>query len=58
MGKEGRMETQQESSNWGGVGGYGSMNWAVTPALWDQGDLEQRIPELNLEGRIGVRQVR
>lgn len=52
------METQQESSNWGGVGGYGSMNWAVTPALWDQGDLEQRIPELNLEGRIGVRQVR
>lgn len=57
MGREGRIETQQVFKlGWGG--GYGSMNWAVTPALWDQGDLEQRIPELNLEGRIGVRQVR
>lgn len=36
--------------------GNGSRKRGVSPAWWDQEDLVQRIPELNLEGSIGMKQ--
>ena len=50
-----RWVGQRRSGHHLELGIYGSMKRAVSPAWGDQEDLEQRIPELTLEGGTGLK---